>query len=726
MTSNPDSRYAPRLDTMLVKQPDMTKTDMTKTDLADEVFGREIFRQKELTFAPAMNIATPKNYVLGSGDEVRIHIWGNSEQNIVQNISPEGLVFIENLGPVKLGGLTVEAAEVRLKRELTEIYSGLDDGSITASLSVGQTRSIKINVVGEAFMPGTYTLPSFSTIMHALYAAGGVNDIGSLRSVKLYRNNKEVSVLDVYDFLLDGVSSTNARMEDGDMVVIAPYESLVKARGEVKRERIYEMLNGESLEDLLNMAGGFNGSAYSERVKIERMGGESREIKTVAKDKFDSFVMVDGDILTVDEVAEKYDNRITVEGAVWYPGDYELGEKVSTVRGLVEQAAGLKGDEFLGRAHITRINPDFTKTVIAVDIRGIMSGTAPDVALVKDDSLYIPAITDLRKEYTIKVFGAVNTPNDSINFRSDMSVEDAIIMAGGLTEAAAVVNVDISRRVKDPKSTSTPSRIVEVFTVTLQDGLALNKDGESVILEPFDEVYVRYSPGYRKQEVVSIKGEILFKGDYVLKEVNSRLSDVVRDAGGVTTTGYIKGANLIRQMSEDEVHKVKMILDMAKGAQSDGKDSVAVSMADMKTYSVGIDLEKALKNPGGPDDIVLRDGDVLTIPKQQSTVKIDGGVIYSNSVTYTPGMSVKDCLRQAGGYSDYAYKRPIVIYMNGQVASTRRVCIFFKHYPKIEPGCQVLVPLKRVKDRTTGEILAITNSTIAMAAMVTTLINNIK
>lgn len=711
-----------RLDTMKVDQADIAKVDLTEV-----VFGREIFRQKGLTFAPTMNIATPANYVLGSGDEVRIRIWGNSEQNIVQNISPEGQVFIENLGPVKLGGLTVEAAEVRLKNELAEIYSGLGDGSIMASLSVGQTRSIKINVVGEAFMPGTYTLPAFSTIMHALYAAGGVNEIGSLRSVKLFRNNKEVSELDVYDFLLAGVSSTNARMEDGDMVMIAPYESLVQTRGEVKRERIYEMRSGESLAALLKMAGGFNGAAYSERVKVERMDGEARAIKTIKKGNFDSFEMMDGDMLTVDEIAEKYDNRIIVEGAVWYPGDYELGTGVSTVKELVEQAAGLKGDEFLGRAQITRVNPDFTETIIAIDIRGIMNGTEPDVALMKDDLLYIPAITDLRKEYTIKVSGAVNTPNDSIPFRSNMTVEDAIIVAGGLTEGAAAVNVDISRRVKDPKSTNTPSRIVEVFTVTLQDGLTLSKDGEPATLEPFDEVYVRFSPGYRKQEVVSISGEVLFKGDYVLKGVNSRLSDVVRDAGGVTSMGYVKGASLIRKMSEDEQRKVKVILNMAASSQSEGKDSVAVNMSDLQTYSVGIDLEKALKKPGSTDDIVLHDGDRLVIPKQQSTVKISGSVIYSNSVTYTPGMSVREYLRQAGGYSDYARKYPIVIYMNGKVASTRKVFIFFKRYPKIEPGCEVLVPSKRAKDRmSTPEILGITNSSISLAALITSMMNNLK
>lgn len=772
-------------------------------ELSETVFGREIFSTQNLSFEPDLNIPTPKGYMLSAGDELAIHVWGDSELNLKVRISPEGTVLIPNLGPVAVGGLTVENAEARLRRELGRIMATLagrggagrnsaegygaeeadkagetgatddsgvaDDrgeaeseaaaGNTFVSVSLSQIRSIKVNIVGEVVAPGTYTLPSFATLFNALYAAGGVNEIGTLRGIKVYRGSREVASLDVYDYLLHGKYQTNIRLEENDMIIVGPYDRLVVARGKLKRNRIFELKEGETLQDVLSMAGGFTGDAYTKDVRVKRKAGSRYQIATVTADRFASFAMHDGDSLQVDSIIPFYENRLTVKGAVWRPGEYEFGPSLHTVGQLVRQAAGLKGDEFAGRAQITRLNPDFTTTLLAVDVRGILNGITPDMELKPEDELYIPSLFDLREPYTIKVSGAVNFKDTVLPYRRNLTVEDAIVMAGGLQESAATVQVEVARRIKDPLSTESSNRIAEVHTFTLTDGLALPvatnqgqapkvreaktrgkdvaarnqvlADGSAenptiFTLEPFDEVYVRFSPGYQKQQVVKIEGEITFAGSYVLAEKNARLSDMIVKAGGVTPDAYVKGASLKRQLTDDEMRRLETLLELSANKQS--KDSVALSLADIKDYSVGINLEAALSNPGSADDVVLRDGDVLYIPQLQSTVKISGAVTYPNSVTYTKGMSVRDCLDQAGGYNDTSRKYPLVIYMNGKVATTRRVGIFFKRYPKVEPGCEIVVPSKTQRERSMGlaEIMSIGSSATSMAAMVTSIVNMVK
>lgn len=706
------------------------KDNMLKGELEKIVFGREIFSDKNLSFSPDLNIPTPKGYILSAGDEVLIHVWGDSELNLKLKISPDGTIIIPNVGPVALSGLTIEAAENRIRQELGRIISTLVEGengtNTYVSVSLGQIRSMKVHIVGEAVAPGTYTLPSFATLFNALYAAGGVNDIGSLRSVKVYRNSKEIANLDVYDYLLNGKFDTNIRLEENDMIIIGPYETLVSASGKVKRNRLFEMKKGETLQQLLSMTGGFTGDAYTKDVRVKRKSGTRYRISTVPENEFGSFIMQDGDSLVVDSIIPYYENRLTITGAVWRPGEYELSPSVHTVKQLVEQAAGLKGDEFAGRAQIVRLNPDFTSTMFAVNIRGILNGTEPDVELKPEDELIIPSLFDLREPYTIKVCGAINYGDTVLPYRHNLTVEDAIIMAGGLKESAATVQVEVARRIKDPMSLKTSNRIAEEYTLTLSEGLGLVSGDTILTLEPFDEVYVRYSPGYQEQQAVEIKGEVIFAGNYVLAEKNARLSDIVKKAGGVTPDAYVKGASLKRQLTEDEMRRLETLLDLSTNKQS--KDSVALSMVNIKDYSVGIDLEKALAAPGGPDDVVLRDGDKLYVPQQQSTVKISGAVVYPNSVTYMKGMTVGKCLSQAGGYNDIARKYPIVIYMNGKVATTRRRFIFFKHYPKVEPGCEILIPAKSQRDRKTSlaEVLSIASSTTSMAAMVTSIMTTIQ
>lgn len=697
------------------------------------VFGREIFSNKNLSFEPNLNMPTPRNYPLSAGDELQINVWGDSELNLQLTVSPDGTIIIPNVGPVPISGLTVEQAENRIKQELGKIMTNLVDGSepnTFVSVGLGKIRSIKVNIVGEAVAPGTYTLPSLASLFNALYAAGGVNDIGSLRNIRVYRNNKEIANLDVYDYLLKGKYDTNIRLEDNDMIIIEPYDQLVNTKGKVKRNRTFELRKGETLSDLLKMAGGFTGDAFTEDVTIKRKSGSRYQIATITEEDFPTFILHDGDSLLVDSVIPFYDNRLTITGAVWRPGEYELSPRVHTVKQLINQAAGLKGDEFIGRAHITRLNPDFTSTVIAIDVQDILNGKAPDIELQKEDKLHIPSLFELRKPYTIKVGGAVNYPDTVLPFSKNMTVEDAVILAGGLQESASTINVEVARRIKDPTADKSTNLVSKVYTVSLNNNLKLSYKSQTdtlFTLEPFDEVFVRFSPGYEEQQVVKVNGEVTFSGDYALPTKNTRLSNIIAQSGGVTQDAYVKGASLKRQLTQDEMRQVETLLQLSNNNKQ-SKDSVALSLTNIKDYSVGIDLEEALAHPGSTHDLVLRDGDAIYIPQLQSTVKVSGSVTYPNSITYTEGASVRDCLSQAGGYNDIARKYPIVIYMNGKVATTRRVGIFFKRYPKVEPGCEIVVPSKTQRDRRSNlaEILSIASSTTSMAAMVTSIINNLK
>ena len=664
------------------------RNNLPASALENTVFGHEIFSNKNLSFAPDLNIPTPKDYVLSAGDELLINVWGDSELNLKLKISPDGTILVPNLGPVSVSGLTIAGAETRLRQELSQIMStlsGSGEGNTFVSVSLSQIRSMKVNIVGEVVAPGTYTLPSFATLFNALYAAGGVNKIGSLRSIKVYRNSKEIANLDVYDYLLNGKYTTNVRLEENDMIMVGPYDQLAVVRGKVKRNRIFELRKGETLKQLLDMAGGFTGDAYTKDVQVKRKSDSRYQISTVSEDKFASFVMQDGDSLQVDSVIPFYENRLVVTGAVWRPGEYELSPSVRTVKQLVKQAAGLKGDEFS-----------------------------------------FPSLFDLREPYTIKVGGAVNYPDTVLPYRHNLTIEDAIMMAGGLRESASSINVEVARRVKDPSSNQNVNRIADVYNFSLSEDFKLNAGDTIFTLEPFDEVYVRFSPGYHEQQVVKVNGEITFAGSYVLATKNARLSDIIAKAGGVTPESYVKGASLKRQLTEDELKRMETLLTLSE-ANKQSRDSIGIALMNVKDYSVGIDLEKALANPGSIDDVVLRDGDELYIPQMQSTVKMSGAVTYPNSVTYTKGMSVMDCLSQAGGYNDIARKYPIVIYMNGKVATTKRTAIFFKRYPKVEPGCEIVVPTKTQRERRSlAEIMSISSSATSMAAMITSIVNMIK
>lgn len=660
-----------------------------KEELPEEqVFGRNIFNTSNLTFEPSSNLPTPANYRLGAGDEIIIDIWGNNQVSIQETISPDGAISIDNLGLVFLNGMTVNQATSYLRKELNKLYAGLADENPTSHIkvSLGNSRTIQVNVMGEVYQPGTYALSAFSTVFHALYSAGGVSDIGSLRNIQVVRNGKNIANVDIYDFIMHGKTKDDINLQEGDVIIVSPYEALVKIEGNVKRPMKYEMQNDETVATLLKYAGNFTSDAYTRSIKVVRQNGKEYQIFTVENIDFSVFKLKDGDVLTAEAILDRYENKLEIKGAVYRPGIYQFGGNLNTVKQLVEKADGVMADAFLGRAVLHRQREDLTREIIQVDMKGILNGTKPDIALKRNDVLYIPSIHDLKDLGNVEVFGEVARPGKYI-FADNMTLEDLIIQAGGLLESASTVKVDVSRRIKDSKSTETSSTIGEMYSFALKDGFVV--DGEAgFVLEPYDQVYVRRSPGYQPQVNVKVEGEILYNGTYALTSKSERLTDLVKKAGGVTPFAYVKGSKLMRKANEEELKRMADVMKLMKREMGNLADSLKLELDSI--FPVGIDLEKALANPGGEADIVLREGDQLIIPEMTNTVKINGAVMMPNTVTYQKGESLKYYISQAGGFANGARKsKAFIIYMNGNVAEVKGT-----GKKLIEPGCEIVVPVK--------------------------------
>ena len=688
--------------------------DSMKEQGGRKVFGRDIFNNKELTFEPNMNIATPQNYRLGPGDAVFVDIYGASQKSIQATVTPDGTIVLEGFGPVDVSGLTVAQANARLKATLGARYS-----SSKIRLTVGQTKTIMVNVMGEVMAPGTYTLSAFASVFHALYMAGGTNDIGTLRNIKVYRNNKLVTTVDIYDYILNGKLKGNVRLADNDVIVVGPYDCLVNVTGKVKRPMFYEMKKSESVGTVLKYAGGFTGDAYKKSVKVIRKAGSKYSIFNVGEFDVNTFKVEDEDSISIDSVIPRYSNMVEIKGAVFRPGMYQVGGEITGVRSLLEHADGVTEDAFLQHAVMHRMKFDRTLEVIQVDVEGIMSGRVADIPLKNEDVLYIPSKKDLLENQTLTIHGEVLYPG-KYSFADNTTVEDLIIQAGGLTDAASMMKVDVSRRIADPHATEFTDTIARTYSFKLKDGFVI--DGTpGFVLKPYDEVYVRTSPGFSEQKNVSIEGEIMFGGTYTLSKKNQTLSETIKSAGGLTNTAYAKGARLIRKLTSEERVRMETILRMVK-AQSAGNDTLDIKKLDISnTYSVGIQLDKALEEPGSNYDIVLREGDRIIIPEYTNTVKISGDVMYPNTVTYRKGKGVKFYVDKAGGWGNRAKKsRTYIVYMNGTVAQVGKGA-------KPEPGCEIVVPTKpEGRKMSTGEIVSIASGSASIAAMIATIANIIK
>lgn len=692
--------------------------DAVSMEVADpgekKIFGREIFTTRELSFAPSSNLPTPQNYVLGPGDEIFIDIWGANQANIRQVISPDGTINIPDLGLVNLNGMTVKEADSYMRRRLGQIYSV--DGENAKSdikLTLGNIRTIQVHVMGEVTNPGTYYLSSLSNIYHALYSAGGVNNLGTLRDIQLIRKGKVIAHLDIYDFIREG-KMIDTILEEGDIINVPTYEIVVDITGNIKRPMSYELVEGETIADLVDYAAGFTGDAYKKNLRMIRKNGSEYQIFTIDEQEYPDFKLVDGDAIAVGAMLDRFENKIEIKGAVYRPGTYQLGGDIRTVSQLIAKAEGLKGEAFTNRALITRERDNLTLEIIPVDIKAVLAGTAADIELQKNDVLYIPSIHDLNDIGNITVSGEVAKPGAYV-YADNMTLEDAIMLAGGLLESASMVKIDVGRRIKNP-TTETPSETIgELFTFSFKDGYVL--DGEvDFVLQPYDQIMVRRSPGYEEQKTVRVTGEVVFPGEYTLTKKEERLSDLVEKSGGLTQWAYVKGARLLRTVIGEEQTRMQSTIDLLDSA----KDSINVENLDLKTnYFVGIDLSKALANPGGDADLVLRAGDVLGVPEYINTVRITGNVMYPNTVTYSPNMRVTDYVAQAGGYGYRSKKnKAYIIYLNGKIERARR---FSKNV--VEPGCEIVVPQKRTKDGQLQEILSISTTAASLGTMIATIGN---
>ena len=692
-----------------------------------KVFGRDIFNNKELTFEPNMNIATPQNYRLGPGDAVFIDVYGASQKTIEDTVSPDGTVTIEGFGPVYISGMTVEQANSKLRSTLGARYS-----SSKIKLTVGQTRSIMVNVMGEVENPGTYTLPAFATVFHALYMAGGTNDIGTMRNIKIYRNNRLVSTVDIYDYILNGKLTGNVRLADNDVISVGTYDCLVNVTGKVKRPMYYEMKKNESVGTLLKYAGGFTGDAYKKSVRVVRKTGKEYSVYNVDEFDMSSFQIADEDSVSVDSILPRFSNMVEIKGAVFRPGMYQVGGNINSIRTLIECADGLLEEAFTARAVMHRMKSDRTLEVIPVDVEGILSGKVADMPIQNNDVLFIPTKQEMMEQQTITIHGEVNYPG-TYKFAENETLEDFVLQAGGLKQTASTVQVDVARRVSNPKAWTTDSLTARTFSFALKDGFVI--DGEPGFkLMPYDEVYVRKSPGYYKQQNVKVEGEVMFSGTYTLSKKNQRLSDIIKEAGGVNDRAFIEGARLERKTNEDERKRMEAALKTAKeqlealeldaatvNKKIDLKNSEKIKKFEVpETYTVGIELDKALANPGGDADIVLREGDRIVVPQYNGTVKINGAVMYPNTVGYQKGKKAKYYINQAGGYSNKAKKsQAYIIYMNGTIAKVNDGA-------RPKPGCEIVIPEKEINKMTIAEKMTIGTSVASIATMIATLANILK
>lgn len=694
-----------------------------------QVFGRNIFNNEMLTFEPSMNIPTPANYRLGAGDVVIIDVWGASQTTFEGTVSPDGTVTIEGVGPLALAGMTVKEANDYVKKQLGRFYA---NSNIT--LTVGETRSIQVQVMGEVMVPGTYTLSALSSAFNALYAAGGISEIGTLRDIKVFRQGRVVSTIDVYDYILNGNTKGDIRLADNDVIVVGPYECLVNIRGKVKRPMFYEMKENESVSRILDYAGGFAGDAYTDNVRLIRKSGREYSVYTVDEFEMNGFLLKDGDSLYVDSVIPRFSNMAEIRGAVFHPGQYQMDGSIKTVRQLIKAADGLREDAFLKRAVMHRQKEDLTMEALSVDVEGIMDGTVADIPLRKNDILFIPSSLDMKGERTLTIDGEINFPG-IYQYADNTTIEDLVLQAGGFTEAASMAKVDVFRRIKNPDAVTDDEKLSETYSFSLRDGLVMG-DGQDFHLQPYDEVFVRKSPAYSEQRNVKVSGAVNFSGSYAMDNKDYRLSDLVKAAGGLSSLAYAKGARLQRLLTEEEKKQRESAMKASQiqvyeeslrsekefnMAQADSILNLKLDLGD--TYPVAINLEKAMKNPGSLDDVRLREGDELVVPQFSNTVKISGEVMYPISINYEKGKPLSYYIKRAGGYADRAHKsRVYTIYMNGSVEQLGR-----RSSKSIQPGCEIVVPTKPQRNKMTPqEMMTIGTSTASIATMIATLVNILK
>ena len=671
---------------------DRVEDDVKTSSVANEetfgkrIFGHDIFNRRLLSFEPNMNLATPSRYVLGPGDVVVVEIYGASQRSMQLTVSPEGEITVPGYGPIQVSGLSVESANARIRSTLGSRYS-----SSNIKMSVNRSRTIMVHVMGEVKAPGTYRLSGYATVFHALYMAGGIADLGTLRNIKVSRGGRIISVVDVYEFILNGRLAGNVSLQDDDVIQVGTYDCIVGITGNVKRPMFYEMRKNETISTLLKYAGGFTGDAYTKSVRVQRSTGERHSVHNVEEFDMSVFKVADGDNVTVDGILDRYENVVEIKGAVFRPGQFQLGEDVFSVRSLVEHAEGLTEDAFPEHAIIHRLKPDRTMEVISVDVAGIMSEAVPDVPLKNEDVLFIPTNTENLKERTLTITGMVMSPG-TYEYADNTTIEDLIVMAGGLRDQASLARVDVSRRILDPMATEKTNQIAESFTFDIKDGLVINHDRQ-FYLQPYDVVHVRRSPAFHAARTITVVGEVNYEGDFTLENKSLRLSDAIKMAGGATDAAYLRGARLMRRMNDEERVRMRATREAIRNLLTERYDSVAWKRMDLdNSYPVGIELDEAINNPGSDKDVLLREGDRIYVPEYNGSVKVSGDVMFPNTIFFEKGQNAKFYVKQAGGFGNRAKKsKMFIVYQNGTVGIAKKGAM-------PEPGCEIVVPSKRHRE----------------------------
>ena len=745
------------------------------TPFQKKIFGYKLFHNRNLDFNPSLNLPTPQGYIVGGGDQLLVDVYGVSQQSFDLTVTPEGRVLLPNIGPVQVGGSTIEAATSRIKTALGRIYSGLLGSNPSTFLQVrlGNIRSIKVSMVGELTKPGTYTLPSFATVFNGLFAAGGPNENGAFRNIQVYRDSRLVATVDIYEFLAKGEQTSNITLQDNDVVIVPPVQSRIEISGPVRREGFYEVKQGETLEDLYIYTGGFLPNAYQERITVRRIENNERKVIDVTKENYSAFSPKDGDELLVSESMNRFVNRVQISGAVFRPGEYSLDEGSKTVLELIKKAEGLRPEAFTTRATLYRTNSDLTLGAETVDLKGILEGTSPDLNLSNEDLLFIPSRYDIHEEFYVKISGEVSLPG-TYPYASTMTVGDLILRSGGLLESATNSSIEIARRVRDASS----GKIAEILTLTVRPDLSLSQEEKNQPLLPFDHVFIRRSPGFEREQLIKVAGEVKYPGEFAIARADEKISDVILRAGGLTQFAYPKGANLIRRtvyykgLSEEEMKEmimndIRAKLDPEKNRKGNEAENILFKRLDEKLTEienqkleeelkasekrlnqyfqadsifldsamnairvkeqdlVGIDLEAILNNPGGPEDLILQEGDIIQIPKQLQTVRMVGEVLLPTTTRYVKNQGLKEYISRAGGFKESARRsKTYVIYANGDARRTHSF-LGLKFYPNLEPGAEIVVPEKPERERlSTAAWIGMASSLATIAILVQTLVNN--
>lgn len=724
---NVKREYAP-VDTAKAKSPDPGKT-IVNGRIKPEIFGSKLFNNGNLTFEPNLRIATPKGYVVGPDDELLIDITGDNEASYKLNVSPDGNIKMQYVGLIAVGGLSVEQATAKIRSTLSRTYPALKSGRTNVAVNLGNIKSIRVSVLGEVVKPGTYTLSSLSSVFNLLYASGGPNENGSFRKIQVIRNNKVISTIDIYSFLLKGIQTGNIRLQDQDVINVPVFQSRIEIAGEVKRPALFEVLNTESLQDVINFAGGFSNQAYTAKIKVFQNTNKERKIVDVNADDYGTYYPLNGDRYVIERILDRFENRVEIKGAVFRPGFYEL-DKGLTLSGLITKADGLKEDAFLNRGYISRLNPDNTSALLSFDVAKILDGTQADIPLLREDKITISSIFDLREEYKVTIQGEVRQPG-TFDYADHMSLEALIQMAGGFKEGATPGRVEISRRIKNSDATSVSAQTAEVFTVNVDANLKIQDTG--FVLKPFDIVSIRSSEGYQVQKQVRIEGEVLYPATYTITKKDERISDLIKRAGGLSPLAYVEGASLKRtggnypignSADVQEEERLKL-LNLQRLKQDGAKDTGSIDneIKVLRSDLVGIDLERIMKKPQSRYDLILEDGDVIRVPKQLQTVRVTGEVLKPNSIIYVPGRSFSSYIDGSGGFSYSAYKKgAYVVYSNGSVAAAKKF-LFFNNYPVIKPGAEIFVPKRAEREKMNLQtIVGLTTGLASLAAIVISLI----